>query len=141
MGDAVHVDGAQGEGGGQLFRAAVGGGLTNEIAGREAVQALGRLAAADHSASIEETDFHADDAVDEPRAYLDSPGAIDWSAADQILLLAALCPERSDLLVQRRTGHLVANAAVIEQLTQRRVDNEDTPDGAARVHVAPTQTK
>jgi len=64
----------------------------------------------------------ADECADALLDMLASPGAVDSHAADQILTLAALCPDESHYLVQRGTDHLRTNAEVIRQLIGREVE-------------------
>ncbi|HUT59297.1 MAG TPA: RNA 3'-terminal phosphate cyclase [Phycisphaerae bacterium] len=78
----------------------------------------------------------ADEAVDAMLAFLDGDGALDPHAADQILTLAALCPEESRFTCSEATDHLRTNAAVIAQLTGRDV-RIDQVEGTAAVTVAP----
>ncbi len=70
----------------------------------------------------------ADEAVLPLLEFLDSPGAVDAHAGDQLLTIAALCPQESRFLTARITDHLLTNAAVIRQLTGRDV-TIDAPAG------------
>jgi RNA 3'-terminal phosphate cyclase (ATP) len=63
----------------------------------------------------------ADEAVLELLNFLESPGAIDYHAADQLLTIAALSGEESQFMTERITAHLLTNAAVVRQLTGRAV--------------------
>jgi RNA 3'-terminal phosphate cyclase len=53
---------------------------------------------------------------------MDSPCAVDAHAADQLLTIAALCPDESRYLAERPTDHLRTNAQVIRELTGREID-------------------
>lgn len=57
-------------------------------------------------------------------AFLDSQGATDPFAADQLLTLAALASGTSRLTTQKVTDHLLTNAEVIRRLTGRTVTIE-----------------
>lgn len=63
----------------------------------------------------------ADEAVEPLLTFLASRGAVDEHAADQLITLAALCPEPSRLLTSRVSNHLLTNAMVIRRLTGRAV--------------------
>jgi RNA 3'-terminal phosphate cyclase (ATP) len=63
----------------------------------------------------------ADEAVDGLFAFLDSPGALDPHAADQLLTLLALCPRGSEFTTSRITPHLVSLQYVIGQVLGREV--------------------
>jgi RNA 3'-terminal phosphate cyclase (ATP) len=79
----------------------------------------------------------AEQAVDEMRAFLDSEAAVDNHAADQLLVLAALSVEESYYLAQGATPHLRSCAAVIEQLTGRKIEiGPSKAGGAVTVRVA-----
>lgn len=80
----------------------------------------------------------ADDAVDALLAYLDAPGALDPHAADQVLAIAALCPEPSRYTTTAVTQHLLTNAHVVRQLTGRSVTVEGDLGQTGCVAVAQT---
>ncbi len=63
----------------------------------------------------------ADDAVDQLLEFIGSPGTVDSHAADQLLPLAALCPQESRFVTERVTDHLVTNANVVSRITGRDV--------------------
>lgn len=77
----------------------------------------------------------ADEAVDALLAFLDSDGAVDARAADQLLTLAALSPQRSSFRTRRVSEHLLTNAAVLRQMTDRNVQIDGERDGPADVTV------
>lgn len=71
----------------------------------------------------------ADEAVDGLLEFLDSDGVVDVHAADQLLTLAAVCPEESYFYTQRISEHLRTNAEVIRRMTGREVELAmDGPD-------------
>lgn len=143
--------------------------LASHIIDRQTRQTLGRLAKAQHRATMEQAVWEtcspgtvvflravfsksvagffslgrrgksaeqvADEAVDSLLELLDAPGAVDAHAADQILTLAALCPDESRYLAQRETDHLQTNAEVIQLLTGRQVDIEPADGNAVWVTV------
>lgn len=69
-------------------------------------------------------------------AFLNSAGAVDPFAADQLLTLAALAPDESRIATQRVTDHLLTNAEVIRRLTGRTVTVEGDLDAVGMVAVA-----
>ena len=79
----------------------------------------------------------ADEAVDPLLEFLDSDGVVDAHAADQVLTLAAICPEESHFRTERVTDHLLTNAEIIRQLTNRQVTIPTSGGGAAVVRIAP----
>jgi len=64
----------------------------------------------------------ADEAADDLLAFLHSPGVVDAHAADQLLVIAALCPGESRYVAERVTDHLRTNAEVIRQITGRAIE-------------------
>lgn len=143
--------------------------LREGILDRQTTQALGRLAAAGHRASLEQAVWDtaspgtsvflravftrtvagfgalgrrgkpaervADEAADALLAFLDGRGALDAHAADQVLTLAALCPEDSHFTTERVTDHLLTNAGVVRKLTGREVHIEGDPGQPGTVSV------
>ena len=77
----------------------------------------------------------ADDCVDSLLAFIDSPGTVDAHAADQLLTIAALCPDESRYVAERPTDHLHTNAEVITKITGRRITIAPAADGSALVIV------
>jgi len=77
----------------------------------------------------------ADECVDSLLAFIDSSGVIDAHVADQLLTIAALCPDESRYLAERATDHLRTNAQVIRQLTGRQIDITPAEGGSALVIV------
>ncbi len=79
----------------------------------------------------------ADEAVDELRAYLESPGVVDRHSADQILLPLALAEGRSEYTVSEVTEHLRTNVATVRAFLDRDIQIEE-PKGShpGRVVVA-----
>jgi len=77
----------------------------------------------------------ADEAVEELLAFIDSPGAVDRHAGDQLLTILALCPHESRYVTQRLTSHLRTNADVVTQVTGRGIDVEPGEAESARVTV------
>ena len=77
----------------------------------------------------------ADESVEGLLAFIDSPGAVGAHAADQLLTIAALCPDESRYLAERPTDHLRTNAQVIRELTGREIDIAPAEGGAAMVTV------
>lgn len=63
----------------------------------------------------------ADEAVDELAEFLSADGAVDCHAADQLIALLALSPQKSQLTTAAVTAHLITNAQVIRQLTGRAI--------------------
>ncbi len=63
----------------------------------------------------------ADEAVDALLAFLDSPGVVDAHAADQLLPIAALCPDESRFRTERVTSHLLTVADIVRLLTDRKI--------------------
>ena len=144
--------------------------LPAHVVERQAQQALGRLAAVGHQASVEQAVWEskspgsvvflravftrsvagffslgkrgkpaervADEAADALLAFLDSDGAVDAHAADQLLAMSALCPGESRLRTERVTSHLLTVADVVRQLTGRDVRVEGEIDEPALVTVA-----
>ncbi len=143
--------------------------LAAHIIDRQTQQALGRLAKADHRATIEQAVWEtfspgtvvfiravfaksvagffalgsraksaeqvADDSVESLLAFMESPGTVDAHAADQLLTIAALCPDESRYLAERPTDHLHTNAQVIRELTGREIDITPAEGGSALVTV------
>jgi RNA 3'-terminal phosphate cyclase (ATP) len=143
--------------------------LAAHIIERQTQQALGRLAKADHRATIEQAVWEtfspgtvvflravlaksvagfftlgaraktaeqvADESVEGLLAFMESPGAVDAHAADQLLTIAAMCPDESRYLAERPTDHLRTNAQVIRELTGRKIDITDAEGGTAMVRV------
>jgi len=148
--------------------------LAAHIIERQTAQALARLAAARHRATIEQGVWEtfspgtvvflravfeksvaaafalgarskpaervADEAVEELLAFLDSPGAVDAHAGDQLLTLLALCPHESRYVAERCTEHLRTNADVIAQMTGRSIDIEPGQADSATVTLREVQT-
>ena len=79
----------------------------------------------------------ADEAAEELLAFIDSAGAVDAHAADQLLAIAALAPAESRYVTERVTDHLQTNADVIQQMTGRQIDIEPGEGTSARVVVHP----
>lgn len=67
--------------------------------------------------------------------FLESPGVIDSHAADQLITIAALAPEESYFLIDRISDHLLSNAAVIRQITGRKITIEGEPGTPGKVTV------
>ncbi|MHC4982584.1 MAG: RNA 3'-terminal phosphate cyclase [Planctomycetota bacterium] len=143
--------------------------LPADIAERQAQQALGRLAAAGHKATLEQAGWDArspgtvvflravfakavagffalgkkgrpayrvaDEAVDALLAFLDSDGAVDAHAADQLLPIAAMCPGESRFRTECITSHLLTVADVVRQLTGREVAIDGRRGEPANVRV------
>lgn len=143
--------------------------LAAHIIDRQTQQALGRLAKADHRATVEQAVWEtfspgtivflravfaksvagffalgsraksaeqvADESVDGLLAFMDSPGTVDAHAADQLLTIAALCPDESRYIAERPTDHLHTNAQVIRELTGRQIDITDSEGETALVIV------
>ncbi|MCJ7544821.1 MAG: RNA 3'-terminal phosphate cyclase [Phycisphaerae bacterium] len=84
--------------------------FTRTVAGFFALGALGKPA-----------ERVATEAAEALLAFVDSSGAIDPFAADQLLTLAALASGPSRLATQKITDHLLTNAEVIRRLTGRTV--------------------
>lgn len=63
----------------------------------------------------------ADEAVDALLEFVDSPGVVDSWAADQLVPVAALCPQESHFRTERVTNHLLTNVDVVRQLTERTI--------------------
>ena len=82
----------------------------------------------------------ADECVDSLLAFIESPGTVDAHAADQLLTIAALCPDESRYVAERLTDHLNTNAQVIRQITGRQIDIAPAENGSAEVtvHELPT---
>lgn len=78
----------------------------------------------------------ADDAADDLVGFLNAPGAVDPHAADQLITLLALAPARSELTTTRLTQHLLTNAEVIRQVSERTVHVEGEIDAPGRVIIA-----
>jgi len=78
----------------------------------------------------------AADAVEQLLAFLDSPGAVDRHAADQLITLLALSPSPGRLTTERITDHLLTNAEVIRRMTGRRVDVEGGVEKPGTVSIA-----
>ncbi len=78
----------------------------------------------------------ADDAADDLVSFLNAPGAVDPYAADQLITLLALAPARSELTTTRLTQHLLTNAEVIRQVSERTVHVEGEIDAPGRVIIA-----
>jgi len=148
---------------------AAGSSLPGHVVERQTTQALGRLAAAAHRATIEQAVWDtaspgtvvflrtvftrtvagffalgargkpaervADEAVEPLLAFLQSTGAVDAHAADQLITLSALCPDESRFLTERVTDHLLTNAQVIRQMTGRnvRIEGEAGQEGMVTV--------
>jgi len=77
----------------------------------------------------------ADEAVLPLIDFLNSSGAVDCRAADQLLPPAAVCLEESRFRTDRITRHLLANAAIVEQLTARPVRIEGQAEQPGEVIV------
>ena len=77
----------------------------------------------------------AAEAVEQLLAFLDSSGATDACAADQLLTLAALAPGQSRIATQKVTDHLLTNAEVVRRLTGRAVSVEGEPGEGGMVTV------
>jgi RNA 3'-terminal phosphate cyclase (ATP) len=148
---------------------AVSASLPEHVGRRQAQRASSRLAAAGHTATVEQAAWQtfcpgtavflravfsrsvagffslgargkpaekvADEAVDELLGFLSSPGAVDAHAADQLITVAALCPDRSSISTARVTDHLLTNAQVIRQLTGRGVAIDAEPGRPGTVTV------
>ncbi|MFB3891161.1 MAG: RNA 3'-terminal phosphate cyclase [Phycisphaerae bacterium] len=67
--------------------------------------------------------------------FLKTDAALDPHAADQIITIAALCPDQSRFTTQCITDHLLTNAAVIRQVAGRKITVEGSPGGAGCVTV------
>ena len=78
----------------------------------------------------------ADEAVDSLIAFMESDGAVDAHATDQLITLAALCPAESCFRTERVTDHLTTNAEVIRKLTGRDIIIDAEPGAAGVVTVA-----
>ena len=63
----------------------------------------------------------ADEAVEALLAFLATDGHVDAHAADQLITIAALCPQESRIVTERVTDHLLTNAQVIRCITGREV--------------------
>ncbi len=87
--------------------------FTKTVAGSFALGAAGKPA-----------ETVATEAAEALGAFLDSQGATDPFAADQLLTLAALAPGASRIATQKITDHLLTNAEVIRRLTGRTVTTE-----------------
>jgi len=77
----------------------------------------------------------ADECVDDLLAFIESSAAIDAHAADQLLTIAALCPQQSRYVAERPTDHLRTNAEVIRKITGRQIDIKPAEGGTALVIV------
>jgi RNA 3'-terminal phosphate cyclase (ATP) len=67
----------------------------------------------------------ADEAIDETRAFLEAPGAVDPHSADQLLLPLAFAEGRSVYTVSAVTEHLRTNARTIRAFLDRPIRVEE----------------
>jgi RNA 3'-phosphate cyclase len=81
----------------------------------------------------------ADEAVDQMEAFLAGAGAIDPYLADQLLLPLSFASGPSKLSTTRVTGHLLTNAAIIQQFTTARIEIRGAEGGPGLVVITPTQ--
>jgi RNA 3'-terminal phosphate cyclase (ATP) len=79
----------------------------------------------------------ADEAVDEPLAFLSTDGAIDPWLADQLLLPLAVAREASTVRTGRVTRHLLTNAELIRSFLPGRIGVDGVLNEAAMVRVQP----
>ncbi len=83
----------------------------------------------------------ADEACDELLAFLDTRGAVDAHAADQLLLPLSLADGPSAFPVPVVTSHLVTNARLIERFLHCTIRIEGEPGQEGWVRIAPTPNR
>jgi RNA 3'-terminal phosphate cyclase (ATP) len=104
----------------------------HEGGGRACYDALGKI-----GKRAEEV---ADDACDGLLRFLQSQGAVDEHAADQLLLPLALASGPSELPVPVVTNHLLTNGRVIERFVASQVRIEGDLGGEGRATIVPPPT-
>ncbi len=81
----------------------------------------------------------ADEAVDQLLEYLESPGALDPHAADQLVLPAALATEPSEFSTTRVTRHLITHVELLPQFVPCRIELQGEEGKPGRVSIRPMQ--
>lgn len=82
----------------------------------------------------------AEEACDAFLAFLESRGAVDAFAADQLLLPLAVASGPSEFPVPAVTSHLVTNARVIERFLPCTIQISGEPEGEESVRITPAGT-
>lgn len=77
----------------------------------------------------------AEEAVDQVRAYLEGPPAVDRHSADQLVLPLSLAEGPSSFAVEQVTLHLLTNLEVIRQFLERDIACEGKEGGPGRVRI------